>query len=602
MIEGLSLKGALWRNTAGVACFLFGLALLVNTHPLGDGLWFWYADALRHGIRLYRDLHLALQPLFVLQTKWTQQLFGVGWLIGKLPASLELAMFCLGLRLMSGFVPWPDWEGGALLAVAFCLSALFSAYRVDDYHVIADSLQVFSIVLLLRLDRAGADGRPARTAAMIGLLIGLSLVTRLNDGGLLLITVASAFGFVARSHRVLSVCVLLAAATAAVLLVVFATGDTVHDWATNSIFHAAASKGGPFAVLRAPLKFPFVTVKLLLHTPAYRKIFASILVVIACVLWLRYKARDYRTGRVRIVQIIGPVLLLAAFAPTAVRQMQTQSLATGLAGIGMLLAILVCCWILARLTARVMGHAPASWREREVLLLIPMGQMLSTAMSSGGRFESMTGPFGIFLLLFPICSPYRMRKAWQQSALMVPVVASILSIVVFKYQTPYSWHTYIEAPMFQDRVAYRHPLYGPMVVEQDNLRFMEALCRTIHSDNSEPDVLSLPFPYPNYFCGVAPWHGYVQSFFDTTNLATIDRMMDELRTAPPKWIVYQRQLGVLRMHEDLFNHGQPLPQRFLDTFVEGRMHSGAWTLVSEQDIANTGKGFGAEWLLIRTGP
>ena len=68
-------------NLAAVFCVLFGFALILNVQVAGDGMWFWYAKFFLAGRHLYGDLHLALQPLYVLVTAANMRLFGEGWLI-----------------------------------------------------------------------------------------------------------------------------------------------------------------------------------------------------------------------------------------------------------------------------------------------------------------------------------------------------------------------------------------------------------------------------------------------------------------------------------------------------------------------------------------
>ncbi len=111
-----------WQLVSALLCFCFGLASILNIHPVGDGMWFWYAALERHGERLYSTMHLPLQPFFILLTAWSQQLFGVSWLGSKVLAVLQLAAFCYGLFLIARDVPWKDWQRGLLLAAAFSLS------------------------------------------------------------------------------------------------------------------------------------------------------------------------------------------------------------------------------------------------------------------------------------------------------------------------------------------------------------------------------------------------------------------------------------------------------------------------------------------------
>ena len=106
----------------------------------------------------------------------------------------------------------------------------------------------------------------------------------------------------------------------------------------------------------------------------------------------------------------------------------------------------------------------------------------------------------------------------------------------------------------------------------------------------KPELLSLPYPYPNYFCDIAPWHDYVQTFFDTATRPQIEHLMQELETHPPEWIVYQRQLNIMRGAERLYNHGHPLAQRELDTMLMRKLSSGQWSLDDHFDYLTPGQG------------
>ena len=89
----------------------------------------------------------------------------------------------------------------------------------------------------------------------------------------------------------------------------------------------------------------------------------------------------------------------------------------------------------------------------------------------------------------------------------------------------------------------------------------------------------MPFSYANYFCAVPPWHGHVQTWYDISSLATIDRLRQELRQAPPKWILYEKQPETLRIHEIVFNGGKPIPFRYLDQMIGQKIDDGSWKVV-----------------------
>jgi hypothetical protein len=79
--------------------------------------------------------------------------------------------------------------------------------------------------------------------------------------------------------------------------------------------------------------------------------------------------------------------------------------------------------------------------------------------------------------------------------------------------------------------------------------------------------------------------------------STVEKMIGELRTAPPQWIVYQRKLQSMGVLEGLFNHGQPLAQRDLDELIMQRIATGQWQLIDKKNSL-----MGDGWYVIRTRP
>jgi hypothetical protein len=158
-----------------------------------------------------------------------------------------------------------------------------------------------------------------------------------------------------------------------------------------------------------------------------------------------------------------------------------------------------------------------------------------------------------------------------------------LSPLTMKIHSPYDWLTFQSSPMFENRQWFRHPVYGPIYIEKDQLSFILPICREIREGNLKPELLSMPFSNPNYFCDVPPWHGYVQTFYDTVTRSTIEHLMTELDTAPPQWIVYQKQGEYMRQVEIAFYLGQPLPHRELDNLIIHKIATGQWHVVEKSD-------------------
>jgi hypothetical protein len=587
-----------FQSLTFLLCVLFGLAAIANTLTANDGGWFWYAVFFRGGQRLYSGMHLALQPLFVLETAFFLALLGKGWLISKLPAALHVVAYCTGLLLLARSSRLSDRQKALILACAFFISIDFVAYRFDDYHVLADCFQVYSLVTLLILQRTSQPWRRYCLAAVLGLLSGLALMTRLNDGAALFVGVAIAILFLAPSRRLLSLVLFTAAAALTVLLVVRLTGDTLHDWATYSIFRAAGSKGGAGNVLAYPLQLPWNA----LHFLGSFAVFVLIAYTLgAALVWVTLIRPFWRTGLPGnlLRSIAGAILILLPFHYLGYHLV--DSIPTlAFPPLGVLVAYAIGLAVIVRaLGQRFVADTLHPWNSREILLLIPLGQLASGSMSSGGSPIGLNGPLAILLLLLPIASPIRLRREPVRAFAYAVLTLLAIACASYKYRVPFQWHSYTSGPMFVERQWYRHPDYGSMVIERDQLAFIQPICAAVQADGAQWGLLSLPYSYPNYFCSIPPWHGYVQTFYDTSSKQTIQTLTGELQTAPPKWIVYQRQPYNLGLHEQIFNQGQPLPHRALDQLIENKITTGEWHILYTS-IYGSNVPFADQWMLIRT--
>jgi hypothetical protein len=109
---------------------------------------------------------------------------------------------------------------------------------------------------------------------------------------------------------------------------------------------------------------------------------------------------------------------------------------------------------------------------------------------------------------------------------------------------------------------------------------------------------SSPCPTPT---PTTSWHGYVQTYYDTTSHATIYGLIDELKQAPPKWILYQRNLVDMEGHKNLYNGGKPLPHQYLDELIQHKIASGEWQPVYTSNYGTLPL-YADSWTLIRTHP
>jgi hypothetical protein len=573
--------------------------MIANVQTTNDGGWMWYALSLHNGQRLYADLHLALQPLFVLEAAAFLKLLGRGWLASKVPAVLHLVAYCAGLSLLARRSSLPDRQKAVVAGCAFFVSICSFAYRLDDYHTPCDCLVLYSMLLLLMLRETVGVRRRLGLVAALGFLCGLATTLRINDGLALAFGVAISIVCLAPAKRFLSTALFLVVAGLVVVGVVHLTGDTFHDYLSYTLFKAVGGKGGTGNVLSYPLRLPWNALRYL-RNPWYPELIAY--TVGAAAAWaflLRPLGRVRGPGEFKR-DALGALLILAPL-PFVYRGLLNPDLLLAMSTLGVFAIYGLGVFAFLRYLRWEISGRTWPWDSREILMITPLGQMISTAASSGGVHWGVYEPWAMLIVILPIASPVRLRSEKMRATLVGVATILLVCSAIYRFVVPYAWHSTQPRTMFVGRQWYRHPIYGPMVIETSQLQFIEPICERVGRDGAATGFLSLPYSYANYFCDIPPWHGNVQTYFDTSTAETIYGLMGELQQSPPKWILYERQLDSLAAHERQYNHGQPLPHRYLDQFLEQKLAEGQWTAVYTSDYASTPL-WKEQWILIQTHP
>jgi hypothetical protein len=582
------------QSLAILFCVLLGLAMIVNTQLAGEATWFWYATLFHHGAKLYADLHLALQPLFILEMNVWMKLFGTKCLVTEIPSVLHLLVLCLGLFLLLRESDWPDWQKAIVLASGFVLWVAGTSYRFDDYHVTTESFILYSAVMLLLLAKTHSARRQFVLAAVMGALCGFTITSRINDGAALLAATSVCLLVLARKRKFLISSLFVVTSVLTAVLVVESTGDSLSDYLSNSLFRAVGSKGGSGSLLAAP--FLLFGHALEMRHGGMWILFCGLAIVAVGVLANHFSKTS--VGHVVIVQLLAAGVIFAVLSHQRREQLRVGLLIQLAVPLLIVVVYLLALVAATRYSMGKLDVGKREWDAREILILLPLAESASNSASGGGTpLSGYYAQFAMLLLLLPVIQPFRKQTSWANASFLTILALVGLSGVSAKIRQPYEWNSQLSGPMFVNRQWYRHPVYGPMYVESGQLQLVRLICADIGGENSKAELLSLPFSYPNYFCDIPPWHGYVYTFFDTTLRSTMNELMEELQKGPPQWIVYQRQLVSIAPMEKAFNHGRPSAQRDLDEIIMQKIATGQWQLVDEkvQDADST-------WYVIRTRP
>lgn len=596
-------KGLRFQIGAIVLCLAVAVLMIVNTQLSGEAMWFWYATTFLHGGKLYSQLHTALQPLFVLETASWMRLFGSRVIVYEIPSLIHAFLLVLGIFLLLRGSEWADWQKAIVLLGTFVFTVLGHSYRFDDYHVVAETLIVYALLILVRLLHVQPQDQRMQTvwpAAALGLVNGLTLVTRVTDGAALVTASCICVLVLLPRRRFLALVTLLLVCAVTLLTVVALTGDTFSAYLTNSLIHAAGSKGGTGSIFAAPFVMIKNTYGMLIGLRLISCCIFAVLVLGFLV------ARFWK----RVLPYVLPIQFVLAtvlfFILPFGKRVSVEN------GLFFEVVVLITTLLMYAIAVVVLVQLIASWRtsspweRRGILILVPILEWAS--YSAGAAAEPLTNyyePVALLLLLIPVLHVLRRQTEWIRPFTLCIFALTTVNGLAVKAKVPYSWQNYHYGAIFQNRVWYRHPVYGEMYIDRDLLQFSERVCADIGAVPGKPGpvLLSLPYPFPNYFCNTPPWHNYVQTFFDTSSRATVEQLIQELTQAPPTWIVYQRQLNIMVGSERLYNHNRPLAQRDLDRLIMQKLATGEWTLVDESSYLRPSYWTNpkdTDWYIIRT--
>lgn len=518
------------RNAALILTFIFASILLVFVVGPADGTWQLYAKEVASNKKLYSELGLNQQPLFVLvnliSAKVSDSILYQKWIFLIIAYAYCLFIFKISTYRQNNL------KSHIVAVTVFAIAIQFEAYRFDDYHALSDLfilISYYSTVLLL--DKKISFRRFCTLSIYI---TTIACLTRINEG-LCIFAACAAIAIFKREEEKIDFRLIGFHSLIAILLtlglIVFVLGDSPYSWFNETFVKAKDAKGGgsiyltPIILIRECLVFLYgfkystnITISI---TPACAlySIFSSIILIIF------YKSKKY---------------------------------------------------------------------TKHWLMVFPAFYFMTSVLSSGGGFYGLYFGSALTLLTFHIC--YFDKNETKKINFIFCTVLLIIALqgLIHKIKSPYSWHDY-KLDKIGRHYLIKYDVKGnPYVISEKLALMMDPVCQMT---KNEPSLLSMPYSFANYYCDVPVWHGVIQSFFDTSTKSTINKIMSGLKSDPPKFILYQRQLINLRNHEVIFNHGNPLPHRQLDDFIMDKINNGEWIVVYSSNAYSP-----SDWMLIDTQP
>lgn len=568
-------------------CFSFGLLMLVFVISPGDGGWILYGQEILSGRGLYTDLHLNQQPIFPLISAAIA--FSTDSILYQRILYIPvLAILCYALYKMSTVVKGSAFNKALLICAVFFVAIRFEAYRFDDYHPLAHALVLLSAAISYEAILY-KKWKLQSFFFVQGAIFCFVLLVRVNEGLVVLVGSASSGILVAQSLKnYMKGAVFFVISFVSVLcLTLLLIGESPYAWFDYSFLRAVGNKGGG-SVFRYPFDL------LLNSASAIRDVITGVpaklaLILLAGVGFLT--SLCCITKKLRFIKCfcVAAILILLEYYFYLIKH----------SFVLFLIPILILASVLAtnHFLVGFLLRRNLFFLKMLVIMSYPVTLFLFGSLSSGGRYQDLTFPAAFFLFVIAILAnnfkvitdKFNVYIVFSCVLLMVLIAEGVYK----RSNVPYSWHTYIVPRFFSSDFSIERDTSGsPLILSKQVKALIEPVCKIV---TKEDTLLSLPFSFANYYCMVPVWHGYVQSFFDTSGPDLIYNIVNDLKDNPPSFIFYQRQLENLAMHELLFNKGDPLAHRQLDDFIMAKLDSKEWSIVYRSSLFPP-----SDWILIKT--
>lgn len=575
-------------------CLLYGSLWLSLVSGAGDGTWFLYVDEIFSGLPLYKELHVTQQPIFFLISAFVRWVAGDNYLLLKILYLPLLIFFIYSIYKISSLCSKNEILRSLIVLFIFFSGTLFEAYRFDDYHVFAHSLVLISFYYssLYITNKVSFEN----FSLIQSFIFGLAFLTRINEG--LCIFFAILFISIVKRPSVLKLIKSFIYGTVIFIVLVILALTLMHDtpleWLSSTLFQATESKGGVVLIGR-PINLILNSYNFLADYNTKYLIKIQFLSIIFLFLWIFYfhKKNDFNIRNYYWFSI-------AIFIIYSIKRIYNPILSYDLIPICLFIALGLFIYSLFFLCSRFINK-PAEMEHSSQLYLAayPFFLFALSSLSSGGRFDSLFFPscLALICLIIFISSIYRHQPAVLPILFIAYMICftSVIEGVSLRSKRPYGWQSYYAPKFFSGFKGYEiinDSARGLHIMPIELMNLISPVCEIVGKNHT---LLSLPFSFANYYCGVKPWNGYIQTFFDTSNSKTIRQLIAALENSPPDYIFYQRQLINMTAHENIFFGDKPLPHRDLDRLIMNRIAIKKWKIVYQSDSYPP-----SEWMLIKT--
>ncbi|MGN7292359.1 glycosyltransferase family 39 protein [Rhizobium sp. SAFR-030] len=589
--------------------------------PITEGWFNVYADAIKRGQILYKDVNLLLTPVFPLTLLALDKIFGDGfWGYRLLGIVLMAAFAAITFDLLrSIFDRW---------ASAFAAAVAVIFYESGPAFIDYDFTQIVSFFLLagcLAVIRYSRSCNPF-SLFLSGFFFSLATLTKQSNGGVVSIgmtlIVFTTIFFVARRSLIshLAMFFLGALLPLSVVLTWLAQNGSLFAFLEQTIFNAASAKGSSaiasgwiwrffgdpdfaganlaaaemvvktvvvaflITVFVAATKSAFVAANSQSKSP--EKVFVHSFLGDSSAQPLRWNPRA-------LAAVVGFFLLVATVFGQKLHYSLQLSFNLPIISIPnkynltfLFVIIAVNVYCVAILVALVRLSIRKNERLLALLIVGCFGLLLMAGNGTSAALSEMSAFLGIGILIAAGMS-ITSRSAIIPTFVMLLAVSGSGSFISAKFSNPYTWWGFSTGEIGTSTCS---PLSGKLEGLCIDEGSAKGIANTVAAVSSSTDRSAKVLSFPNIpiFALLADRTFFGRSpvpWFDFMSQKEGDVLLGELITDPPEAIVVARlPVAVFDGHEKAFNHGEPGVHRKILQYIDELWRQEKIALVTENMI------------------
>ena len=581
-----------------LASFWIFVSLFTIISPF-DGVWPSYGQIFLNKVNIYSDLELVVQPLMILIQAFIIKVYPNSLIFEKIIFFLISIGYVHSLKLLVELTKKSYFEKLIIYLSLFFTGILFEAWRFDDYHSIANSFLLYSIYFSYKYLKTNN----IKYISILGILSSLTLLTRLNQGFTVLIITFLMPLLVNKKYytKAKHLLFLLIPFFIIFLLVMFIISENTNDWFLSTISSGLEIKtsskniinlnifSSPLNLLRNSSDY---IIKSISSALLQKKInWTALLVILFFINTLNLKTEKVYKFVLNSFLLLTLVNLYLANTTDPV--LIIEIIPYSILGLS-LITIYYASKIIFDLTKK------KQFDKKLILILFPFLLFFFESFSSGGYFFGLYFPLmlSIYIFLLVFDSFYSYNKFFYIIFLLVILMTGFN----YKLNNPFSWHSYRSLTFYEfyntsdNEIGIKNYLsstndsLGYHLIDFQLYDLISPVCDLVDQSS---DLLSIPHPFPNYYCNVNLWNNNVQSFFDTTSSKNMKILYENIKNNPPKYIFYQRDINNLIGHEKVFKIDPIF--RDLDTLIMHNIQNKLWEVIYTSSSYPP-----SNWLLILT--